>query len=934
VAVSAGTAYLDIAPRLGSRFSSQLGAQVGNPVASVGERSGRTFGQRFSKGASTTFKAVGAGLAAGLAGTLLAARGLKGAVDAASDLNETLSKSQVIFGKNAKTIQAWAKGSARSMGLSRNEALANASAFGDMFRQLGIGLPTAAGMSKQMVELSADLASFNNADISDVLNAQQSAFRGEYDALQRFIPNINAARVEQEALRLTHKESAKDLTAAEKAQATYSIMLRDSTRAQGDFKKTSGGLANQQRILSAQWQDLKATVGNAFLPAMISVTRVLNHKLLPAVGKLWRQYGPGIKQAVAAAAAAFQQAAPSAGQLSSAISGLGPILERIGPDLGAKVGETIGQLVTRFKELGPQLSQANLKGSDLAPTLHLAGAALGFLADHADVLARNLPLLVAAFVAYKGAQAAAQYADLARVALLPLQIAGNFAVARSVKALAAAQREAGAATVAGTAIQQAATGVTNTSVLALVRQKAAMVAQAIAAKAVAAASMVWRAAQIALNFVLAANPIGLVVVAIAGLIALIVLAYKKSDTFRRIVDTAFRAVVSAGQAMLDFLRPIFATLVQVFLDVAGKILDSAATAFGWVPGLGGKLKTAATKFNEFKTSVNESLDKVKNKNVTVKAEANIGWGDLKTFRSPSGRLMFAHGGLVQGPGTGTSDSIPARLSRGEFVVRAAAVKRVGIERLQRLNAQGFARGGLAGDAGDVPDRGVRITAQGSVGPLDQGVTVVNRRLTSIADNLATFLKKTAQTLGVTGRVGRAIKFAMAQLGEPYLWGGTGPDRWDCSGLMLRAFQAAGIRLPRVSRDQARAGVGVPGLGAALPGDMLFYGSPVHHVGMYLGRGRKIHAPHTGAVVSVNGVGSPVAIRRVIPHDRGGIIREPTLMVGLRSGQLGTMAERRPEAITPLGGGRSATVNVYPRQLAPMDSRDLARALRRVIGVYA
>jgi hypothetical protein len=114
--------------------------------------------------------------------------------------------------------------------------------------------------------------------------------------------------------------------------------------------------------------------------------------------------------------------------------------------------------------------------------------------------------------------------------------------------------------------------------------------------------------------------------------------------------------------------------------------------------------------------------------------------------------------------------------------------------------------------------------------------VVNRRLTSIADNLGAFLKKTAQTLDVSGRVGRAIKFAMAQLGEPYLWGGTGPDRWDCSGLMLRAFQAAGIRLPRVSRDQARAGVGVPGLGAALPGDMVFYGSPVHHVGMYLGRG--------------------------------------------------------------------------------------------------
>jgi cell wall-associated NlpC family hydrolase len=97
----------------------------------------------------------------------------------------------------------------------------------------------------------------------------------------------------------------------------------------------------------------------------------------------------------------------------------------------------------------------------------------------------------------------------------------------------------------------------------------------------------------------------------------------------------------------------------------------------------------------------------------------------------------------------------------------------------------------------------------------------------------------------------ALAFAAQQLGTPYLWGGTGRGGYDCSGLVQAAYRAAGIGLPRVAQDQFDAGPVVPGDGDVEPGDLLFYGTStgsVEHVGIYVGAGEMIDAPHTGTVV--------------------------------------------------------------------------------------
>jgi hypothetical protein len=101
--------------------------------------------------------------------------------------------------------------------------------------------------------------------------------------------------------------------------------------------------------------------------------------------------------------------------------------------------------------------------------------------------------------------------------------------------------------------------------------------------------------------------------------------------------------------------------------------------------------------------------------------------------------------------------------------------------------------------------------------------------------------------------GAAIQFALGELGKPYVWGGTGPTSYDCSGLMLRAYQAAGIILDRVARDQYKDGAMLP-VRTAQPGDLLFLAddpsnpATIHHVMMYLGGGKVVEAQQTGVPI--------------------------------------------------------------------------------------
>ncbi|MFI1930335.1 NlpC/P60 family protein [Streptomyces sp. NPDC020330] len=99
------------------------------------------------------------------------------------------------------------------------------------------------------------------------------------------------------------------------------------------------------------------------------------------------------------------------------------------------------------------------------------------------------------------------------------------------------------------------------------------------------------------------------------------------------------------------------------------------------------------------------------------------------------------------------------------------------------------------------------------------------------------------------RAARAIAFAHGAIGKPYVWGATGPNAFDCSGLTQAAWKAAGVSLPRTTYTQINAGARVPRSELA-PGDLVFFYSGISHVGLYIGDGRMIHAPRPGAPVRI------------------------------------------------------------------------------------
>lgn len=158
-----------------------------------------------------------------------------------------------------------------------------------------------------------------------------------------------------------------------------------------------------------------------------------------------------------------------------------------------------------------------------------------------------------------------------------------------------------------------------------------------------------RNAFLALNAAMAANPIGLVVVALAALAAGLVYAYKNSQTFRDIVNGAFKAVSTAASFMWNsVIKPIFRLWVNTWFTVIGAMVNGAAKAFGWVPGIGGKLKAAAAKFNEFRDDVNRALDgihSVKEIHLNVTTRQSVLVSSINKPRVPMG----ATGGIVTRP---------------------------------------------------------------------------------------------------------------------------------------------------------------------------------------------------------------------------------------------------------------------------------------------
>lgn len=228
-------------------------------------------------GEKAAFVIKKAAVPAAAALTGLAVVGAK-AVDAASDLAESQSKVGVIFGESAASVEKFAESAAKSFGQSKQEVLNAAGTFGTFGKAAGLGGQDLADFSNDFTALASDLASFNNTTPQEAIEAIGAALRGESEPIRKYGVLLNDATLKAEAFALGISDGKAPLTAQQKILAAQSAILKQTTAAQGDFARTSDGLANQQRILKANMANTTATIGQAFLPVI--------QKLLPLLQSL------------------------------------------------------------------------------------------------------------------------------------------------------------------------------------------------------------------------------------------------------------------------------------------------------------------------------------------------------------------------------------------------------------------------------------------------------------------------------------------------------------------------------------------------------------------------------------------------------------------------------------------------------------------------
>ena len=189
------------------------------------------------------------------------------AIKAASDFEESASKVDVIFGRASKSVKDFANDAAVSLGQSKQDVLNAAGVFGTFGKAAGLAGDDLGLFTTDFVTLATDLASFNNSTPEEAVNAIGAALRGESEPLRRFGILLDDATLKAEATTLGIYKGSGALTAQQKILAAQSAIYKQSGDAQGDFARTSDGLANSQRTLSALFKNFQIQLGQQLLPA-------------------------------------------------------------------------------------------------------------------------------------------------------------------------------------------------------------------------------------------------------------------------------------------------------------------------------------------------------------------------------------------------------------------------------------------------------------------------------------------------------------------------------------------------------------------------------------------------------------------------------------------------------------------------------------------
>lgn len=226
------------------------------------------------KSAGQEISSLGSSLTTGV--TLPIAGAAAASIKFASDLEESTNKVNVAFQGSADEVKKWSETTLESFGIAKGTALDMAALFGDMGTAMGQTPQEAAKMSESLVGLAGDLASFKNIGIEEAQTALKGIFTGEGESLKSLGVVMQDSTLEAYALASGQKKAYDEMTQAEKVALRYAFVMDATKNAQGDFARTSGGTANQLRIVQESLKEAAATLGQNLLPIITPILQKLN----------------------------------------------------------------------------------------------------------------------------------------------------------------------------------------------------------------------------------------------------------------------------------------------------------------------------------------------------------------------------------------------------------------------------------------------------------------------------------------------------------------------------------------------------------------------------------------------------------------------------------------------------------------------------------
>lgn len=270
---SIAQAYVEILPSARG-MGNALQGEMGGLERTLGDGSRRGFMSGFANLAGPLAAVIG-GLGIG--------RMVSDSIAAASDLSETRSAVQTVFGDASAAVEDFAANANTALGMTQQQALEGARQFGIFGGAANLAGDDLSTFSTDMLTLATDFASFNNVEPDQAIAAIGAGLRGESEPLRQFGILLDDAALKARAMELGIYNGNGALSQQQRVLAAQAEIMAQAGVQAGDFARTSDGLANQQRILQASWAEASATMGSLFLPAATAVVSFANSALMPAL---------------------------------------------------------------------------------------------------------------------------------------------------------------------------------------------------------------------------------------------------------------------------------------------------------------------------------------------------------------------------------------------------------------------------------------------------------------------------------------------------------------------------------------------------------------------------------------------------------------------------------------------------------------------------